>query len=63
MIREQKKTVGLNTGARGIGKSAVPEGNRTPTLAQSGLDKKLSSQSQKLAAVPAGEFRSHPGMT
>jgi hypothetical protein len=40
----QKETVGLNTGARGIGTSAVPKENRTPTLADVGIDKKLSSR-------------------
>src|ERR1700722_17613445 len=53
MLAEQKSTVGLNTGARGIGRSAVPEENRTskPTLADVGIDKNLSSRAQKLAAV------------
>ena len=51
MIAEQKRTVGLNTGAMGIGKSAVPQENRTPTLASAGIDKKLSARSQKLAAL------------
>jgi len=41
MIREQKETVGLNTGSQGIGTSAVPEENRTqrPTLADVGVSK------------------------
>jgi N6-adenosine-specific RNA methylase IME4 len=56
MIQAQRETVGLNTGARGIGKSVVPDGNRTPTLADAGIDKKLSSYSQKLAAIPAKAF-------
>ena len=56
MLREQKETVGLNTGAMGVGTSAVPKENRTPTLADAGIDKKLSSRAQKVAAVPAGEF-------
>lgn len=56
MIREQKEGVGLNTGAMGIGKSAVPKENRTPTLADAGIDKKLSSHAQKVAAIPEAEF-------
>jgi hypothetical protein len=39
MIAAQKETVGLNTGAMGIGTSAVPQRNRTPTLAEVGIDK------------------------
>jgi hypothetical protein len=54
MLREQKETVGLATGAAGIGrnKSAVPEEYRTQpaTLADAGIDKKLSARAQKLAA-------------
>src|SRR4051812_30339909 len=52
LIRAQKETVGLNTGARGIGTSAVPKENRTPTLSDAGIDKKLSSRAQKKAALP-----------
>ena len=40
MLREQPK----NTGARRIGTSAVPQEGRTPTLADAGIDKKLSSR-------------------
>jgi hypothetical protein len=56
LIKQQKETVGLNTGAMGIGKSVVPTGNRTPTLADVGIDKKLSSHAQKVAAIPEDEF-------
>ncbi len=56
LIRAQKETVGLNIGAMGIGTSAVPQENRTPTLADAGIDKKLSSRAQKVAAVPEDEF-------
>jgi phage N-6-adenine-methyltransferase len=59
MITAQKETVGLNTGAAGIGKapSAVLDANRTQiaTLAEAGIDKKLSARAQKLAAIPKGE--------
>jgi len=45
-----------NEGAKGIGTSAVPIANRTPTLADLGIDKKLSARAQKLAALPAEQF-------
>ena len=49
MIAAQKETVGLNTGAQGIGKSAVVDDDRTrkPTLADAGISKDLSSRAQK----------------
>lgn len=53
-IAAQKETVGLNAGARGIGKSGVPP--KHPTLSDAGIDKKLSSRAQKLAAVPEDRF-------
>ncbi len=60
LIALQKETTGLATGAAGIGKpeSAVPDEYRTqpPTLAEAGIDKKLSSRAQKIAAVPIQEF-------
>ncbi len=60
MIAAQKETVGLATGAAGIGRSAsaVPEEYRTqpPTLAEAGIDKKLSARAQKLASLSPEEF-------
>jgi phage N-6-adenine-methyltransferase len=60
LIQAQKETTGLATGAAGIGRpeSAVPEEYRTqpPTLAEAGIDKKLSSRAQRLAAVPEAKF-------
>ena len=52
MLDEQKRTVGLNQGAatKGVGKAgrnAVPQENRVATLAEVGIDKKLSSRAQK----------------
>lgn len=64
MIVAQKETVGLNAGSRGqlAGKSdsggAVveqPEDER-PRLADIGIDRKLSSKAQKLAAMDLAEF-------
>lgn len=51
LLVEQRATVGLNRGAAGIGTSAVPQENRTPTLADIGVDKKLSSHAQRVAAI------------
>ena len=48
MLAEQKRAVGMNKGAQGIGPSAVPMENRTPTLADVGIDKKLSARSQRV---------------
>jgi N6-adenosine-specific RNA methylase IME4 len=58
MLGAQKATVGFATGAAGIGPIAVPEKyrNQPPTLAEAGIDKKLSARSQKLAALPEAEF-------
>ncbi len=45
-----------NTGAKGIGKSAVTDCNHTPTLEEIGIDKRTSSRAQKLAALPEKKF-------
>jgi len=59
MIREQKATVGLNQGAQGsvvTGSERVPVKDKRPTLAAVGIDKKLSSRAQAIAAIPEAEF-------
>ena len=66
MLRDQKETVGLNRGTAGKGrprKGAAEEEapNDLPeeqplTLADAGIDKKLSARAQKLAAVPETKF-------
>ncbi len=57
LIRTQKETVGLNVGKRGDrGPRAAPRSDTRPTLAEAGIDKKLSSRAQKLAAVPEEQF-------
>lgn len=63
MIRAQKETVGLNKGSKagrlpknGGSREAPPLTDDRPTLADAGIDKKLSSRAQKLAAVPETEF-------
>lgn len=69
MIAGQKATVGLATGTRGqlsgkdtSGSSVVAPPERTrATLADAGIDKKLSARAQKMAAVPEAEFESMVG--
>jgi hypothetical protein len=61
MLKEQKDTVGLNKGTAvkgntGGSKKLPPVVDDLPTLEQAGIDKKLSSRAQKLAAVPEEEF-------
>lgn len=60
LITAQKDTVGLARGAAGIGKaaSAVPHEYSTqpPTLAEAGIDRKLSSRAQRVAALPNEKF-------
>ena len=65
LIRAQKATEGLNTGAAGVGPIAVVthDRNQSPTLADMGVSKDLSSRSQLLAAVPEEEFESESGET
>ena len=48
LLIEQKATVGLNTGAAGIGTIAVVRDDRTPTLADIGVSKNLSIHAQKV---------------
>lgn len=43
-----------NSGARGVGKSGVPQKN--PTFKAAGVSKKQSARSQKLAKIPAPVF-------
>ena len=46
MLKETER----NVGARGIGKSVVPKENCTPpTLSELGIDRKISSLSQRIA--------------
>lgn len=63
MLLAQKETVGLNRGNAGAGRpglgGANPEQPKTdtrPTLADVGIDRKLSSKAQKLARVPEEKF-------
>lgn len=59
LIREQKEGPGLNQGAMGsivTGTTQEPVRDTRPTLAEVGIDKKLSSRSQAIAAIPDDEF-------
>jgi N6-adenosine-specific RNA methylase IME4 len=61
MIRVQKETVGLATGTAGLGRPSLggtykEPPKAIPTLAQAGIDKKLSARAQKMAAVPEEQF-------
>ncbi len=55
MLREQKAAGGMNDGGRPTktGSSLEPV---LPTLAEVGIDKKLSMRSQQLAAMPEQHF-------
>lgn len=63
LIKAQKETVGLATGTRGqlvsrgvIGGTKTEPPIKPPTLADIGIDKKLSSHAQKVADIPEEEF-------
>jgi len=53
MILAQKETVGMNEGGRPTKTPTTGEGVSTPTLEQAGIDYKLSSRSQAIAAILA----------
>jgi hypothetical protein len=55
MLREQKETVGMNSGQLLRGSVSEPR-ESIPTLADVGIDKKLSMRSQQLAAMPSEHF-------
>lgn len=56
MIVAQKETVGLNEGGRPAKTPSEKEGVSKATLIEAGIDYKLSSRAQKMAAVPAEKF-------
>jgi|ETNvirenome_6_85_1030632.scaffolds.fasta_scaffold18740_3 N6-adenosine-specific RNA methylase IME4 len=63
LIKAQKATVGLASGGQRGGRkkkdgSREEPANAPPTLAEAGIDKKLSSRAQKLAAVSEAQFES-----
>lgn len=56
MLAQQKETVGLAPGGRPKKTPSRREEVSQPALAEVGIDHKLSSRAQKLAAVPEREF-------
>ena len=50
--RQQKRTVGLNTGAMGVGKKVRV--SEKPTLADAKIDKNLANRARKLNAFFSG---------
>ncbi len=61
MIKAQKETVGLATGGEHGGKKSLDgtreePSNPRPTLADVGIDKKLSSRAQAIASIPEEDF-------
>ncbi len=52
--------MGLNKGAAGTGSNQYQvryqEGTAPPTLAEVGIDKKLSAHARKVASIPEAEF-------
>jgi N6-adenosine-specific RNA methylase IME4 len=57
MIVAQRETIGLNKGGRPPEKTrSETEQVSRPTLEDAGIDRKLSSRAQKMAAVPAEQF-------
>ncbi|MBR1206983.1 MULTISPECIES: MT-A70 family methyltransferase [unclassified Bradyrhizobium] len=68
LIKAQKETVGLNRGRAGAGRPRLgssdqeqPKSDDRPTLAEAGIDRKLSSKAQRLAAMDAAEFEAALG--
>jgi hypothetical protein len=51
LMKLQKETIGLNTGARGIGKSVRPgaDAHSKPTLKEAGISNRLADKARKLA--------------
>jgi N6-adenosine-specific RNA methylase IME4 len=54
MRQEQKATVGLNQGARGVGNKVRVD--QKPTLTEAGIDKNLAHEGRKLGALSEPEF-------
>jgi hypothetical protein len=66
MITAQKATVGLrgpehSRGGGSKGSKREPLLDAPPTLAEAGIDKKLSSRAQKLAKMPEEKFEAMVG--
>lgn len=61
MLREQRETVGMATGGQPYQSTGTKSEPVAPTLSDLGIDKKLSSRAQAIAAVPSSEFESMVG--
>lgn len=62
MLREQKETVGMAKGGQPYQSTpSTKEGVETPTLANIGVDYKLSMRSQKVADIPEEIFEGMMG--
>lgn len=55
------KPMPKNTGAKGIGKSVLPQGKGTPILADMGITYKQSAAWQQIAEIPETEFEAFRG--
>jgi hypothetical protein len=62
MLSEQKQTLGLNKGSLRRGTESEPRDNR-PTLADVGIDKKLSARSQKVGNIGEQAFEAVVAIT
>jgi hypothetical protein len=56
MIKEQKRTIGLNKGGTSEHRNRVSKKPGMPTLASQGIDKNLADRSRKAAAIPEQQF-------
>jgi hypothetical protein len=59
MMAAQKETVGLNTGAKGVGKKPEVRDSQKPTLAETGIDKNLAHRARSAAAMTDEAFTDH----
>src|SRR5262249_29189623 len=59
MMQAQKETVGLNTGAKGIGKKPKVRDSEKPTLSEAGIDKNLAYRCRSAAGMSEEDFAEH----
>lgn len=59
LMEYQRQTVGMNTGAKGVGTEVRVD--TKPTLAEAGIDKNLADRARKMAAVPEEKFEAALG--
>lgn len=56
LIAEQRDTIGMNPGGRPKTRPEREQVPEPPTLSDAGIDRKLSSRAQQMAAVPEADF-------